>query len=242
MGGLLSMILVAALLILTPISSALSTSSRNSAAIIQSIEPIDGYDVAIDAPNIFDIDEETFAMTTGSIVAEGRNALLSASGTFKKWHFTDIYIDRKILGNSYFEVEIDMGEFETALFWRMPHIRGEKFLDVSHHPYAHVRVEKVRPVNINLQGLGSYTGDMKLMIRGKPKAYPFNFTVIQRDPIVAHGYLIVKRSDFGVGHLPHPLNPFAMKDEVYIRFDATIPTVIERGGFHIFGEPGKNEE
>ena len=242
MGGLLSVIIVVSLLILTPISGALSSSFRSEPfAVPQTLDGTSQPLSATDASHIFDIKEETFALTTGSIVAEGRNALLSASGTFTKWHFTDIYIDRKILGNSYFEVEIDMSEFETALFWRMPHIRSKGFLDVEHFPMAHVRVENVRPVNINLMGLGSYTGDMNLVIRGTPKAYPFNFTVTHRDPIVAHGFLTVRRSDFGVGNQPHPLNPFAMKDEVQIRFDATIPTVIERGGFHIFGGPQDNE-
>jgi polyisoprenoid-binding protein YceI len=190
--------------------------------------------------HIFDLPEELLEQTTGTIIVEGRNALLSARGILEEWRFTKIEVDRRDLSESVMEMEIDLDSLRSRVFWRVPHIKSKNFLDVASFPIAKVRVTNVRPVEINLIGVGFYSGTIELELKGITNSYEFTFEITQSSPIKAHGTLRLNRLDFGLGTKPHPLDIFGMREEVVIRFSATIPTEESSNGMFNLRMPDNN--
>ena len=71
----------------------------------------------------------------------GENRLATAHGTFHRWSFRRIEIDRERPERSVVEIEIDIASIDTGIEARDEHLRSADFFDVARFPTATIRVE-----------------------------------------------------------------------------------------------------
>jgi len=238
MGSLWSAIFVVALLIMTPMLASGERAEREPSPEIAQVQSEQQNE---NQPNIFAIDPELLERATGSISAWGRNGLFWAEFTLSEWRFIEINVDKEQLRNSEVELEIELASLSSWVFWRLPHILGPHFLDVEQYPIARVRLYEIRAQHINPFGVGRYRGMLELEVKGVVNHYPLTFNVTGRYPIRVEGEMNLLRTDFGIGVKPHPLNIFAIRDQLVVKFSAEIPDQGSPPRFPIFGNPNNRD-
>jgi len=165
-------------------------------------------------------DEET---PPGSLHFEGRNLLMTAHGSFHRWRFRRIEIDREHPERSVVEVEVDIESLDTGIGRRDDHLRSEDFFDVANFPKAFVRVYDASADGESDAGNPRYRAKFAVRIRDVEETLDGHFEVVSMSPPRVEGEILVNRIEFGVGEPPSRWNPVSVEAEVPVRFSARIP-------------------
>jgi len=159
----------------------------------------------------------------GSITFVGRNLLLTANGTFHRWRFTRVDIDREHPERSVVEVEVDIASIDTGIERRDAHLRTADFFEVETWPMASVRISDASPDGESDAGNPRYRADFMIRIRDVEKTLPGTFEVVAEKPPRVEGELVLNRTDFGVGEPHRRWNPTSIREEIPVRFSVQIP-------------------
>ncbi len=151
----------------------------------------------------------------------GENLIATADGTFHRWRFVSIDADPSALGRGRVEVEIDLASLDTGIERRDEHLRSADFFEVERWPTARVSVSEVEPDAE--AGAKHHRAQFEITIRDVTQRVPGTFEVVEEAPLRVRGELVVDRRSFGVGGGYSRWNPMAVRPNVPIRFDVTLP-------------------
>lgn len=165
----------------------------------------------------------------GAIGFEGRNLFRTVHHRFERWRFTrfewqdGVGEGRDLRGEA--ELEIELASVETGSEWLNRRARSPEFLDVERYPTATLWIGNVRPLEGSGGDSGSsrYRADVELKLRGVRQRQGLEFELISTSPPRVRGEAVFRRSVFGIGPPYRWFNPFSIRDEVRVRFEAAIP-------------------
>jgi polyisoprenoid-binding protein YceI len=149
--------------------------------------------------------------------------LMTANGTFHRWRFTRVDIDREHPERSVVEVEVDIASIDTGIERRDAHLRTADFFEVETWPTASVRITDASPDGESDAGTPRYRADFMIRIRDVEKTLPGTFEVVAEKPPRVEGELVLNRTDFGVGEPHRRWNPTSIREEIPVRFSVQIP-------------------
>lgn len=121
------------------------------------------------------------------------------------------------------EIEIDMTSVETGSERLNRMARSEAFFDVEAYPTARLWVGNVRPVEGSDPRQPVYQAEMEIEAHGAKRRATVAFEVLSGDPLHVSGEMTLLRSHFGIGPPYRWFNPFSIRDEVPVRFEAWVP-------------------
>lgn len=163
----------------------------------------------------------------GRITFTGRNLFKKVEHRFERWRFVRVEIEgvegRGAQLSGELEIEIDMASVETDNERLNRMARSEAFFDVERYPTARLWVGNVRPIEGSDPGRPVYEAEMEIEAHGAERRATVAFEVLSRDPLQIAGEMTLLRSDFDIGPPPRRFNPFSIRDEVPVRFEAWIP-------------------
>lgn len=170
----------------------------------------------------------------GRIEFEGRNAFRTVGHTFERWSFVRVDLEEGggVGLSGEIEVEIDVASVETGSEWLNRRARSVKFLDAERYPTARLWIANVRPAQGAEEADGEnpwvrvgrrYRAEMVLELHGVRQKGEIGFEVVKEVPLVVAGEVMLSRAAFGVGGKYRRWNPFSIRDEVLVRFEARIP-------------------
>jgi len=159
---------------------------------------------------------------SGSIEFVGRNMLMKATGTFHRWRFQRVEIDRQHPEQSVVEVEIDVASIDTGIEKRDDHLRSADFFDVERFPTATVLVDGVTADGDSESGHPRYRASFHVRIRDVEKTIEGHFELVDLSPPRVEGDLVLNRVDFGVGVPYHWWSPVSIRSDVPIHFSTPL--------------------
>jgi len=159
----------------------------------------------------------------GTIDFVARNGLGTAHGTFGVWRLAEVEIDPAQPARSRVELEVEVASLDTGIGWRDHHLRGPDFFDVEAYPTARVRVRDATAAGRSERGHLLYHAKFDVRIRDVEKTIDADFELVESEPRVVEGSLVLNRADFGVGGPERRSNPFSVREEVTVHFRATLP-------------------
>lgn len=162
------------------------------------------------------------ASAPGSITFVGKNAIATANGTFHRWRVIEQKVDFADLAASYVVVEVDVASVDTQNAQRDDHLRTADFFEVERWPSATVRVHSARANGEAENGARRYAATFDLTIRDTTKSVEGEFRVLGEAPLEIEGELSIDRTQWGVGEPDSRFNPFAIRNDIPIRFRATL--------------------
>lgn len=168
-------------------------------------------------------DEEQGSGAPGVLEFVGKNLLMTANGTFHRWRFTRVEVDREHPERSVVEVEVDVASLDTGIERRDDHLRTPDFFEVETWPTASVRITQATPDGRSDAGNPRYRADFQVRIRDVEKTLPGSFELVEASPPRVEGELVLDRTDFGVGEPHRWWNPASPEDDIPIRFSVTLP-------------------
>lgn len=158
----------------------------------------------------------------GLIEFVGSNMLVKARGTFHRWSFRRIEIDRQHPERSVVEVEIDIASIDTGIERRDDHLRSADFFDVDRFPTATIVVDSVAADGDSESGHPRYRASFHVRIRDVEKTIEGRFEMVDLSPLRVQGDLVLNRVDFGVGVPYHWWNPASIQNYVPIHFSTPL--------------------
>lgn len=166
--------------------------------------------------------KEASGSPPGTIEFVGKNAIATANGTFHRWRFSRIEIDREHPERSVIEVEVDIESVDTGTGRRDRHLRSDDFFDIEKYPTAKVRVSEATLDGESESGDARYRAKFDVTIRDVSKTLEGHFDLVEGDPARVEGELTLNRVDFGVGKGHSRWNPMSVREEIPIRFTAEL--------------------
>jgi polyisoprenoid-binding protein YceI len=167
-------------------------------------------------------EEAAEPLSPGSITFVGRNMIGKAKGTFHEWRLTRANIDRENPAVGEVEIEIDIASIDTGIGRRDNHLRSDDFFDIEKFPKATVRVHDAVRKGKSERGLPLYGAQFTVRIRDVEKTLEGEFELTSEDPPTVEGGLELNRMDFGVGSKHSGWNPMSVKENIPVRFFATL--------------------
>jgi len=158
----------------------------------------------------------------GSIEFVGRNMLVKAQGTFHRWSFRRVEVDRQHPERSVVEVEIDISSIDTGIERRDDHLRSADFFDVDRFPTATIVVDSVAADGEGESGHPRYRASFHVRLRDVEKPPEGHFEAVELSPPRVEGDLVLNRSDFGVGVPYRWWNPMSIRNDVPIHFSTPL--------------------
>lgn len=158
----------------------------------------------------------------GSIEFVGRNMLVAAQGTFHRWSFRRVEIDRQHPERSVLEVEIDIASIDTGIERRDDHLRSADFFGVDRFPTATIVVDSVAADGDSESGHPRYRASFHVRIRDVEKTIEGHFEMVDLSPPRVEGDLVLNRTDFGVGVPYRWWSPVSIHNDVPIRFSTPL--------------------
>jgi polyisoprenoid-binding protein YceI len=168
-------------------------------------------------------DAEGDGSAPGSIQFVGRNLFATANGVFHSWQFTRVEIDREHPKRSVVEFAIEIASLDTGSRRRDEDLRSSDFFEVEKFPEARVVARDARLRGESERGRPLYDVQLDIRIRDVEKSLPATFELVSEDPPHVKGELMLNRMDFGVGKGHSRWNPTSVREEIPIRFSATLP-------------------
>ena len=111
---------------------------------------------------------------------------------------------------------------DTGIGLRDKHLRSAGFFDSKKFPKARVRVHDAVLKGKSERGLPLYGAQFTVRIRDVEKTIEGEFELTGEDPPTVEGGLELNRLDFGVGGKHRGWNPMSVKENVPVRFTATL--------------------
>jgi len=160
----------------------------------------------------------------GTITFVGKNALFTANGSFHRWRFDSVEIDRAHPELSVVEVDVDIDSIDTAIGRRDDHLKSADFFDVERFPTAHVKLfEAIRKPESDADK-PKYAVKLQVRIRDVEKTVDGEFEVVGTNPPTVEGTTTIDRVDFGIGEAPSRWNPMSISRDIPVRFRAVLPS------------------
>jgi polyisoprenoid-binding protein YceI len=154
----------------------------------------------------------------GTLEFVGENRLATARGTFHRWSFRRVEIDRERPERSVIEIEVDVASIDTGIEGRDEHLRSADFFDAERFPTASIRVENAVADGTGESGRARWRATFVVRIRDVEKAIDGHFEVVSESPPRVEGDVVLHRSDFGVGPPYRWWNPASVRNEIPIHF------------------------
>lgn len=158
----------------------------------------------------------------GSISFVGKNAVVTANGSFRSWRITHRSVDFERLASSSVEIEIDVASLDTKVQRRDDHLRGADFFEVERWPTANARIHGVTADGENEHGHARYNALFELRIRDVTRTVTGSFTVTNDSPPMVEGGLTINRNDWDIGEPKRRFNPISIADDVELAFRAAL--------------------
>ncbi len=159
--------------------------------------------------------KEMTTATPGTISFAAANERYSANGTFKKWDFTKVDMNKKDITSLKATINIDL----TSIWEKSPkltdHLKADDYFGVAKYTTATLDI-----VNVKDKGDGMYTAEMSLSMRGKTQKMKSDFTVTNQNPLTVKGMAKVDRSIFGIG-----VENTSVPNEIEVTYDTVIPNM-----------------
>jgi polyisoprenoid-binding protein YceI len=152
----------------------------------------------------------------------GRNRLATARGTFHRWSFRRIEIDRAQPERSVIEIEVDIASIDTGIEGRDEHLRSADFFDVARFPTATIRVESAVADGTAESGRPRWRASFVVRIRDVEQAIDGHFEVVSESPPRVEGDVVLNRTDFGIGPPYRWWNPASIQSEIPIHFSTPL--------------------
>ncbi len=157
---------------------------------------------------------KTGELTTGGTIGfEAANQNYEAKGNFKKWHFTNVKMDKKNVETLSASLAIDL----TSIWEKSPklvdHLKASDFFDMAKYTTATIDIANVKKKSDN-----KYTADLVLKMKGKTQNMTSDFIVTNKNPLHVTGTAMVDRNLFGLGG-----NGFGLSDFVKVTYDTDLP-------------------
>lgn len=159
----------------------------------------------------------------GTIEFVASNMLATARGTFHRWSFRRVEIDRQHPERSVVEIEIDVASIDTGIEARDDHLRNADFFEVEKFPTATIRVEGAAPDGETESGHPRYAARFHVRIRDVEKTLDGHFALVDEAPPRVEGDLVLNRVEFGVGTPYQWWNPASVQAEIPVSFSTPIP-------------------
>jgi polyisoprenoid-binding protein YceI len=159
----------------------------------------------------------------GTIEFVASNMIATARGTFHRWSFRRVEIDRQNPERSVVEIEIDVASIDTGIGARDDHLRTADFFEVEKYPTATIRVEEATPDGKTGDGHPRYAARFRVRIRDVEKTLDGHFALVDEAPPRVEGDLVLNRVDFGVGTPYRWWNPASVGPEIPVHFSTPIP-------------------
>jgi polyisoprenoid-binding protein YceI len=154
----------------------------------------------------------------GTLEFVGRNRLATARGTFHRWSFRRIELDREHPERGVVELEVDVASIDTGIERRDEHLRSADFFDVEKFPTATIRVENAVADGTGEAGRPRFRARFVVRIRDVEKPIDGHFEVVSESPPAVEGDVVLNRTDFGVGPAYRWWNPASIRNEIPIHF------------------------
>jgi len=167
----------------------------------------------------------------GRLEFVGRNLLAKAKGVFHEWRIVESSIDLEAIEESFIVVEVALDSVDTGIKRRDRHLRDPDFFETETYPVANVRVHSARPIQIeasdedeetDVRPLRRFSVQFDIELHGVQKTLEGEVRLIEADPAVFEGDLVIDRMVFGVGPKPSRWNPMSPKAEIPIHFRVEI--------------------
>jgi polyisoprenoid-binding protein YceI len=166
-------------------------------------------------------DMEPAVAPPGMLKFVGKNLIMKAKGTFHDWRVVESSVDLDALGEAFAVVEVQLASLDTGIEGRDDHLRNPDFFEVDTYPVAFVRVHSPEPIageTNETEEQPRFAVQFDVNLHGVEKTVGGEIVLINADPIVIEGELVIDRMEFGVGPEPGFWSPMVPKAEIPVRF------------------------
>ena len=166
-------------------------------------------------------DTEPAVAPPGMLKFVGKNLIMKAKGTFHDWRVVESSVDLDALGEAFAVVEVQLASLDTGIEGRDDHLRNPDFFEVDTYPVAIVRVHSPEPIpdeTNETEEQPRFAVQFDVNLHGVEKTVGGEIVLINADPIVIEGELVIDRMEFGVGPEPGFWSPMVPKAEIPVRF------------------------
>ena len=166
-------------------------------------------------------DTEPAVAPPGMLKFVGKNLIMKAKGTFHDWRVVESSVDLDALGEAFAVVEVQLASLDTGIEGRDDHLRNPDFFEVDTYPVAIVRVhspELIADETNETEEQPRFAVQFDVNLHGVEKTVGGEIVLINADPIVIEGELVIDRMEFGVGPEPGFWSPMVPKAEIPVRF------------------------
>jgi len=169
-------------------------------------------------------DVETADAPRAMLKFVGENLIMKAKGTFHDWRVVESSVDLDALGDAFAVVEVQLASLDTGIERRDDHLRNPDFFEVDTYPVATVRVHSPEPIpdetneTDETEEQPRFAVQFDVNLHGVEKTVEGEIVLIDSDPIIIEGELVIDRMAFGVGPEPGFWSPMVPKAEIPVRF------------------------
>ena len=151
----------------------------------------------------------------------GENLIMKAKGTFHEWRVVESSVDLDALEEAFAVVEVQLASVDTGIEGRDDHLRTPDFFEVDTYPVATVRVHSPEPIpdeTNETEAEPRFAVRFDVNLHGVEKTVEGEIVLIDTNPVVIEGELVIDRMEFGVGPEPGFWSPMVPKAEIPVRF------------------------
>lgn len=163
-------------------------------------------------------DTEPAVAPPGMIKFVGKNLIMKAKGTFHDWRVVESSVDLDALSDAFAVVEVQLASVDTGIEDRDDHLRNPDFFEVDTYPVAIVRVHSPEPIPNETEEQPRFAVQFDVNLHGVERTVEGEVVLIDSDPIIIEGELVIDRMAFGVGPEPGFWSPMVPKAEIPVRF------------------------
>ncbi len=131
--------------------------------------------------------------TPGVISFAAANERYSADGTFKKWKFSKVSMDKGKIESLDADIDIDLTSIWEKSDKLTDHLKANDYFDVAKYTTANLNIKNVRAKG------DKYVADLQLKMRGVTQKMESEFEVISKKPMTVKGTAMVDRGLFTIG-------------------------------------------
>ncbi len=155
---------------------------------------------------------EEIIKPNGTIKFAAANDRYNANGTFKNWHFTDARMKGQEVSTLSASINVDLTSIWEKSDGLTEHLKAPDFFNIEKYTTAKIKID-----NVQENKDGTYTADMKLMMKDLEQTMESQFEVVSRRPLRVKGTADVNRSLFGLG------GEIGVGDFVTVTYDTEVP-------------------
>ena len=170
---------------------------------------------------VFAEDTEAAVEPPGTLEFVGKNLIMKAEGTFHDWRVVESSVDPDAIGDAFAVVEVRLASLDTGIERRDDHLRNPDFFEVETYPVATVRLHSPQAISDETdesEGQPRFAVQFDVNLHGVEKTLLGEIVLIDTNPLVFEGELVIDRMEFGVGPKPGFWSPMVPKAEIPVRF------------------------